>query len=126
MKKVILIEDRCIGCGACMSVAPENFTFNDEGKAEIINDTITEEAIEASEMCPVSAIAIEGNCGCNENCTCGEEYNCNDECSCGDNCECIPDNKCSENCNCNGKCSCGDNCECTPDNKCSENCNCNE
>ena len=122
MKKVVLIEDRCIGCGACMSIAPENFTFNDEGRAEIINDTITNEAIEASEMCPVSAITIEGNCECNENCTCGEECNCecNESCACGEECNC------EEKCNCNGECTCGDNCECTPDNKWSENCNCNE
>jgi len=107
MKKVILNEDRCIGCGACMSVAPDNFTFNDEGRAEIINNALTEEAIEASEMCPVSAITIEGNCkenskcDCSENCHCDENCNCSDECNCGENCNCSEDNKCSENCHCN-------------------------
>ena len=113
MKKVVLNEDRCIGCGACMSVAPDNFTFSDEGRAELINSELTNEAIEASEMCPVSAITIEG-CGCNENCSCGNECNCDDECSC------------SEDCNCNNECTCGEDCHCTADNKCSENCHCNE
>lgn len=89
MKKVILNEDRCIGCGACMSVAPDNFTFNDEGRAEIINNTLSEEAIEASEMCPVNAITIEGTCCCS------------DECGCENECNCTEDNKCSENCHCN-------------------------
>ena len=89
MKKVILNEDRCIGCGACMSVAPDNFTFNDEGRTEMISDEITNEAIEASEMCPVSAITIENSCDCN----------C--ECSCGDECNCTEENKCSEHCHCN-------------------------
>jgi len=112
MKKVVLNEDRCIGCGACMSVAPDNFTFSDEGRAELINAELTNEAIEASEMCPVSAITIEG-CGCNENCSCGNECNCDDECSC------------SEDCNCNNECTCGEDCHCTADNKCSENCHCN-
>jgi len=111
MKKVILNEDRCIGCGACMSVAPDTFTFSDEGRAEMINDTVTEAAIEASEMCPVSAITIE-----------------NYECACGDECECTEENNCGciNKCNCDDECSCGDNCECTTDNKCSENCNCNK
>ena len=101
MKKVVLNEDRCIGCGACMSVAPDNFTFNDEGRAEIINNELTNEAVEASEMCPVSAITIEGTCECEENCSCGSECNCNDECNCGEDCHCNTENNCSENCNCN-------------------------
>ena len=95
MKKVVLIEDRCIGCGACMSIAPENFTFNDEGRAEIISETINNEAIEASEMCPVSAIIIEGNCECNKDSECSKNCNCNNECTCNE------ENKCSENCNYN-------------------------
>ena len=97
MSKVDLIKDRCIGCGACMSIAPENFTFGDDGRAEMINSEITDAAIEASETCPVSAIIIENtNCECNE-----ETCNCHEECTCGDNCNCTHDNKCSKNCNCN-------------------------
>ena len=118
MKKVILNEDRCIGCGACMSVAPNNFTFNDEGRAEMINDTLTEAAIEASEMCPVSAITIEGTCECGDNCS--EEYNCDDKCTCDESCNCNND------CNCSNECNCDEDCHCTADNKCSENCHCNE
>ena len=77
MKKVELIKDRCIGCGACTVVAPENFTFGDDGLAEMINTEITNEAIEASETCPVSAIVIENGCNCGKECNCGEECNCN-------------------------------------------------
>ena len=88
MKKIILNEDRCIGCGACMSIAPDNFTFNDEGRAEMINEKLTNEALEASEMCPVSAITIEGACECGENCSCGEECNCEENCNCSENCHC--------------------------------------
>ena len=109
MKKVSLNEDRCIGCGACMSVAPDNFTFNDEGRAEIISNEITNQAIEASEMCPVSAITIEDS-GCKSDCTCGEECSCTEE----------------NNCGCKSDCTCGDNCDCTVDNRCSENCNCSK
>ena len=46
MGKVELIKDRCIGCGACMSIAPENFTFGDDGRAEMINSELTNEAID--------------------------------------------------------------------------------
>ena len=52
-------SDKCVGCGACVSIAPENFKFNDEGKSVVINDSITDEAQEAKEMCPVDAITIE-------------------------------------------------------------------
>lgn len=95
MGKVNLNKERCIGCGACMSIAPENFTFGDDGRAEMINSESTTEAIEASEMCPVSAITVEGNCDCNEcnctkedNCGCMNECNCNDDCNCTDDCNC--------------------------------------
>ena len=110
MKKVDLIKDRCIGCGACMTIAPKNFAFDDEGRAKLISNNITEEAIDASETCPVSAIIIEDP----KNCTCGENCNCSDNCSCG------------EDCNCSDNCSCGEDCKCTENNKCSDNCNCNE
>lgn len=61
MKKVILNQEACIGCGACINVASENFTFNEDGKSELINDNYTEEANEASEICPVNAISIEND-----------------------------------------------------------------
>ena len=115
MGKVELIKDRCIGCGACMSIAPENFTFGDDGRAEMINSELTNEAIEASEMCPVSAIAIE-NSSCKNDCSC--EHN---NCSCGDDCNCTEENNCGclSDCNCEHEnCSCGDNCNCTEDNNC--------
>lgn len=89
MGKIILDKERCLGCGACCSIAEENFTFDDEGKASLINDTITDNAIEASTMCPTGAITIEHNC------------NCNDDCTCGENCNCTKDNCCCDNCNCN-------------------------
>lgn len=109
MGKVDLIKDRCIGCGACMSIAPENFTFGDDGRAEMINSVATESAIEASETCPVSAIVVESfnecNCECNKEtkCTCGDECNCTEE----NNCGCISDCTCGEECICSTDCNCG-------------------
>ena len=80
MKKVVLNEDNCIGCGYCFSTATENFKCNDEGRASLISDKVTDEAIEASEGCPVSAITIE--------CDCGDDCSCGDDCDCDDNCKC--------------------------------------
>lgn len=100
MSKIIFESGRCIGCGYCFSIAPNNFECNDEGRASMISDKITDEAIEASEGCPVSAILIEDNCNC-DNCSC-------EHCECGNDC------KCENNCNCNDDCNCDDesNCDC--------------
>lgn len=109
MAKVDLNKERCIGCGACMSIAPDNFTFGDDGRAEMINPELTDAAIEASEMCPVSAIIIE-NCGCNschyneeKECNCDNECSCNNECNCENECNCNNECKCSDECNCGRK-----------------------
>lgn len=57
MEKVKINKDTCIGCGACIMIAKENFTFGEE-TAEVINETVTPEAKEAADSCPVSAIEI--------------------------------------------------------------------
>ena len=48
----------CIGCGACCSIASENFTF-DGATAKVINEEVTDQAKEARDCCPVGAISIE-------------------------------------------------------------------
>lgn len=55
-KKVKVDGDSCIGCGACVGSYPEDFDFNDEGKAS----PITGEAEDgAASVCPVGAISEE-------------------------------------------------------------------
>ena len=89
MGKIIFNEDRCFGCGACINIAPDNFTFSDDGRTVMINDNVNEDAIEASEICPASAIVIEECCcSCGEDCDCGEDCSCGDDCSCGEDCQC--------------------------------------
>lgn len=62
MKKVTVIKDLCIGCGACTGIASDVFTFDDEGKAEATgevtadNESSVEEAVAG---CPVQAIEAE-------------------------------------------------------------------
>ena len=49
-------ETKCIGCGACVSIAPENFDFNDAGLSHVIKDESNETVKEAIDACPVGAI----------------------------------------------------------------------
>ena len=64
--KVKVSHDACIGCGACVSICPEVFSFNDDGYAkaiinEVDNDDLNK-VIEAIESCPTEAISkSEGN-----------------------------------------------------------------
>ena len=70
----LLEQDRlnCIGCGACVAVAPNHWEVSEDGKVSIINGktrqdgfeekTITkkelQENMEAAESCPVNVIHI--------------------------------------------------------------------
>lgn len=58
--KVKINEEECIGCGACVSLCPEVFDFNDEGyataKEEEISEDLSQKVIDALESCPVDAI----------------------------------------------------------------------
>ena len=87
MNKILFNEDRCFGCGACVNIAPDNFTYSDDGRTVMTNDTVSEAAIEASEICPASAIVIEHECNCGEECNCGDDCHCDEECSC-EGCNC--------------------------------------
>lgn len=56
------VEDGCVSCGACVSVCPEVFRFNDDGIAEAYKDIAPEEedsANEARNACPVAVIDIQ-------------------------------------------------------------------
>ena len=108
MSKLLFSDEKCFGCGACINIAPTNFTFSDDGRTVMISNEVNDEAVEASEICPAGAIIIENDETC-ECCT---------ECNCGDNCECTSDNKCSENCTCGDECHCSDDCNCDDDCKC--------
>lgn len=102
MKKIIVSEEACIGCGACVAVDPEHFAFNDEGLSHPISQTNLEstELTDAMESCPTSAIILSK--GDTSSCTCGDECHCTKEDNCGCieyNCECSPDCTCDD-CHC--------------------------
>ena len=82
MKK-LCVNDNCIGCGACVSIDPEHFDFNENGLSSVIkNENLESENLQnAMHSCPVNAISIS-ECQCGENCNCGPNCNCDENCNC--------------------------------------------
>lgn len=61
-KKVIIDAEECMGCEACIEIAPEVFEFNsDDEKAVVIKAEGGDEALiqEAIDSCPASCITLE-------------------------------------------------------------------
>lgn len=60
--KAKVIENLCIGCGACQAIAPDEFELNDNGVSEALHDEVKKEneeaVLEAKETCPTNAILV--------------------------------------------------------------------
>ena len=60
--KAMLEKEGCIACGLCITICPEVFQMEDDGKAGVIQEEVPDDVIgaakEAEESCPVSVIAI--------------------------------------------------------------------
>lgn len=60
MKKVKVLKDVCIGCGACQAICSEVYEIGDDGLAEVIveevPENVEEDAMDALENCPTAAI----------------------------------------------------------------------
>ncbi len=58
--KLKVDKSLCIGCGACQATCPDVFEIDDDGFAttivDEIDDEFKEDAIDAKEGCPLSAI----------------------------------------------------------------------
>ena len=58
--KLEVNKDLCIGCGACQATCPEVFEIEDDGlahaKVDVIPNEAEDDAIDAKEGCPTSAI----------------------------------------------------------------------
>ena len=55
-------EDTCVGCGLCVTAAPDVFEIDNEGKSHAVADTTSgnrQSVLEAIEGCPVGAIREE-------------------------------------------------------------------
>lgn len=51
-------QNKCIGCGMCAGLCPDSFVMNHDGKAEVVNDKVTDCSKNAADNCPVEAISI--------------------------------------------------------------------
>ena len=60
--KARVIENLCIGCGACEAIVSDEFRLNDNGVSEALKEEVKEEnkdaVIEAKDACPTSAIEV--------------------------------------------------------------------
>ena len=76
MQKLV-VDEKCIGCGACCAIDSEHFDFdNNLGTSIVISqeNLDTEPVKEAIDACPVGAIYIaEAECENCPNCTCQKE-----------------------------------------------------
>ncbi|MEM3412270.1 MAG: ferredoxin [archaeon] len=60
MARVMVDQEACLGCGACVSICPDVFEIGDDGKSHVKKITkIPPCAKEAAESCPAKAISIE-------------------------------------------------------------------
>lgn len=61
MKKIVLNESGCIGCGACVGIDAEHFEFSDEGYSTVKSqENLESQALsDAIDACPVAVISIE-------------------------------------------------------------------
>lgn len=59
--KVKIDEEKCIGCGACVALAPRSFELGEDGKSKPVDPPGDDkETIKnAAESCPVGAISIK-------------------------------------------------------------------
>ena len=61
--KAYVNKDTCIGCELCTQICPDVFSMDDDGKSVAIDDDVLanlqDEAVEARDSCPVSAIDIK-------------------------------------------------------------------
>lgn len=61
--KAKVLDNLCIGCGACAALVPDEFEINGDGVAEAINDVVKEDdkelVVDAKENCPTSAIQVK-------------------------------------------------------------------
>ena len=59
-----VLEERCIGCGMCVTVCPHEVLNLPNGKVQIANRDACMECGACAQNCPVNAIAVKAGVGC--------------------------------------------------------------
>lgn len=72
MSRLVVNQERCIACGACIQIDEEHFNFSPAGTSvEISQDNLDSEALaKAIDSCPVGAIDLHSCDECENNCEC--------------------------------------------------------
>ena len=55
--KIVVNQDKCIGCGACVAICPKSFEMKN-GKAHTVKAEVEKLTCEKEVKCPVDAISI--------------------------------------------------------------------
>lgn len=61
MLEIKIDKEKCIGCGTCEAMEPENFKLDQEMKSEFVGDLTKlsrEKLLEMARICPVRAIEV--------------------------------------------------------------------
>ena len=71
MKKIILEEKKCIGCGSCAALDPKNFVMTEDNSKAHLTDAkkeddtwekdadVTDDTQDATDSCPVICIHLK-------------------------------------------------------------------
>ena len=59
--KRLVVNDNCVGCGACAASYPETFAIDDYGRSTVINNEVENEETlnEMASICPFGAIEVK-------------------------------------------------------------------
>jgi len=59
--KIKVDKEKCIGCGACVAMAPKTFEMTPDGKAVVLKGELDEDIVirQTAEACPTLAIELE-------------------------------------------------------------------
>ena len=62
MPEVIVDQDKCIGCGACVDVCPSTvFEMADDGKSKVVAESACVGCMSCVNVCPTEAITVDVN-----------------------------------------------------------------
>jgi NAD-dependent dihydropyrimidine dehydrogenase PreA subunit len=64
VQSLVLLSEKCIGCGKCTEVCPHSVFSVDKGKAIIKDKNSCIECGACANNCPVSAVNVEAGVGC--------------------------------------------------------------
>lgn len=60
MNKTVLIDkEKCTGCGACVSICPNNILYLDDDKCNVTDETKCDKSRGCENVCPTGAIRIQ-------------------------------------------------------------------